>query len=257
MSAAPLLPLAGEVAATQTVVLTVIEGGGATAAAAAGGGAAIGAGAIVATAGVALLVIGVAALGIYIYKSSHAIPSRPKAVVPCPLGDPVQPVPIPAIGPKPVPLDERIPKVNRERIARRTEEKCRALWESIHRRTNRRRKKPGSGTQGMKYRYWDEICSEFNPNDPNSKDANGKTGSEIWDEHEQAYQNDRAGLQNDIEEFEQKCDGNLPEGAKEYADKPFPDKSEWKGDSPECQQYREERKQRYDKYKNDPDADNG
>jgi hypothetical protein len=270
MSAAPLLPLAGEAvgeaAATQAVTLIVIEGGGAGAAATTaagagaatvGGGAAIGVGAIAATAGAAIVVIGVAALAVWLYKRSHPVPTRPKAVVPCPLGEPAEPVPNPNIGPKPVPLDERIPKVNREKIAKRVDERCKELWESIHRRTNRRRKKQGSGTQGMKYRYWDMICSEFNPNDPNSKNKEGVPGSEIWDDHKQSYENDRAGLQSEIEEFEQKCQGDLPEGANEYANNNFPDKSEWKGDSPECIKYRAEREQRYDKYKYDPNANNG
>ena len=207
-----------------------------------------------ATAGVALLVIGVIALGIYLYKRSEEVPTHSGAVVPCPLGEPVEPVRNPNIGPKPVPIDQRIPDIDRAReVARRKEEarkqRCAELNEIIHRKANRRRKRRGSGTQGMKYRYWDMICSEFDPSTPQ--------GSQIWDDHKEAYETDRAGLQADIDEFEEKCTGDLPPGAKEYADKDFPDKSEWKGNSPECEQYRRERQERYDRHRFDPDADNG
>jgi hypothetical protein len=91
---------AGEQAAQQTVRLIVIEGGagaaeagGAVAAAEVGGSVAAGevaggaaaagiGGAAVATAGVALVVIGLAALGYYLYKRHEAADSNPKPALP-------------------------------------------------------------------------------------------------------------------------------------------------------------------------------
>jgi hypothetical protein len=267
VSAAPVLwgEAAGEAAATQTVTLTVIEGGAAAAGetavageavvageAAAAGAAAFGTGAIIATAGIGLLVIGAVALGVYLYKNSQKAPSKPKLVGGCPLGP--QPVPVPNVAPKPVPVpqDDRIPEAAKRRIVARKEQerqqRCPELWESIQKKANRQRKIKGAGQQGMKFRYWDNICSENDPSTPE--------GSRIWDEHQQAYENDRRSLQNDIDEFEEKCDGDLPDGAKEYAGKAFPDKSEWRGNSPQCVQYRLERQQRYARYLGDPTAVN-
>jgi hypothetical protein len=167
--------------------------------------------------------------------------------------------PKPNIKPKPVPLDERIPdparreKVARDKTAAR-EKKCNELWDKIQKMTNNRRKRKGVGTQGLKYRYWDQICSEFNPNDPNSKDANGNTGEELWDSHEKQIDAQRKDLQNNIDEFEQNCEGDLPDQAKEQAKQDPPKKSEWRGDSPECTKYRQDRQTRYNERGNDPDA---
>ena len=46
---------------------------------------------IVATAGVALLVIGAIALGVYLYNRSQAVPAPPQLIMPCPLWDPDAP----------------------------------------------------------------------------------------------------------------------------------------------------------------------
>ena len=145
---------------------------------------------------------------------------------------------------------ERAEEDERRRVEEeKRKQRCSDLWESIQKKANRRRKKPGAGQQGARYRYWDMICSENDPSTPE--------GGKIWDDHKTAYEGDRRGLQNDIDEFEAKCEGDLPDGADEYARKDFPDKSEWRGNSPECEQYRRERKERYEKHKDDPDADNG
>jgi len=255
------LSATGEAGAGAAVLGTEAVGGGAAAvgggaaleAGAVGGGAALGAGAIAATAGIALVVIGLGALGYYLYKKSHdkktpSPPSKPRAVNPCPPGNPTI-IPRPNITPKPVPRDKRIPDKNKaEEIARKKEQKyeqrCKDLWDSIDRRTNTRRTAPSADLQGVKYRFWDNICSEKDPSTPE--------GSQAWDAHQQAYENDRKGLQRDINEFTDNCDGDLPPGAEEWAKKPYPDKSQWRGNTPECEQYRRERQQRYDQYKNNP-----
>jgi hypothetical protein len=216
-----------------------------TAAAAAGAGAGIGLGTVLAFTGIGLAVIAVGALGYYLYTRSKKanVPPPPKAVTDCP-GNPVEPVVKPVITPKPVPdiTDPRIPEVGKQRIKAQKEAKrqqrCPELWESIQRRANNRRKKPGDDIQGLKYRYWDNICSE--------KDPNTAEGSKTWDDHQEAFEADQRGLAKDIQEFEENCDGDLPDGAKEWSEKGYPDKSEWRGNSPECIEYRRVRQKRYD-----------
>jgi hypothetical protein len=249
---------AAQEAVRQTVRLTLIEGGAAAAetgaaaaevgtgiaaaeAGAAAGGAGIAGLSVGAATGIGLVIIGIAALGYYLYTRHKKAVAVPRATVPCP-GNPVEPAPKPAITPKPVPSNPAIPEPRREEVRRRQQERrergCNETWERIQRRTNTRRKAPGDDIQGLKYRYWDNICSEFDPSTPE--------GAAKWDGHQQAFEDDLRGLQNDIDDFEANCQGALPDGAKEYAGKRYPDKSEWNGNSPECIEYRRQRQQRYD-----------
>ena len=91
--------------------------------------------------------------------------------------------------------------------------------------------------QGLKYRYWDSICSEVDPSTPE--------GAMRWDDHQQAYDEPRQALEDEIDEFNANCEGDLPVDAKQLANTKYPDKSEWRGNTPECERYRREREQRY------------
>jgi hypothetical protein len=211
-----------------------------------GDGIVVGLGATAAAAGVAARAIRDA------FKGKPRTPVQSITQCPNPPTAPVEPVK-PNITPRPVPRDPKIPDPTKgEEIARRKEDKqrrrCPELWDTVQKRTNRQRKKKSTGTQGMRYRYWDMICSTFDP-----KTAFGRS---MWDSHRTAFESDQRGLQNDIDDFEQNCEGELPPGARDFAKEKFPDKNQWNGDSPACEKYRKSREERYDRYENDPNADN-
>lgn len=260
MSAAlKLLPLeaAGEAAAAETVQLVLIEGGAAAAAETAGtvavaetavaaGGLTVGA--TVATAGVALVVIGLVGLGVYLYRRSQAsppaqpvVPPVPQAVQKCPAdpGKAPQPKPVPPPRPKPAEENPRIPdetKRKADQIKRDAKQRnfdCEKLWEDIRDKSMRFRTEAGTGTAGVKFRYFDQICSEFDPATPE--------GAAKWDGHVKAYEDLRNGLTRDIERFEAICEGDLPNDAREWSEVKHPDKSEWQGNSAQCIKYRADR----------------
>ena len=99
------------------------------------------------------------------------------------------------------------------------EDLCTRLAREIDEMVNRDR--PGkSGTKGLKFRFKEQIEG---PNGP---------GSDVWNRHEKAIKEQQKGLQNRLDKFDKNnCGDKIPVSAdaREWANKPVPAASEWKG----------------------------
>lgn len=194
---------------------------------------------------VAVVAVAVIAYIIYDYFRPHPYPAPrprpritppPKGAKPCP-GNPKIPVK-PTIEPRPIPLDPNIPADRRKEVRKRKEDRrkktCNELWDEMETLTNSRHLGRKDGAHGVKHRYFDNICSD--------RDPSTQEGLEVWNNHRAEFEKWRDNLRDKVEQFQAECLGDLPDGADDWSQTDYPDPSEWRGNDPDCIQYREDQR---------------
>jgi hypothetical protein len=98
---------------------------------------------------------------------------------------------------------------------------CKKLAKKINELINRDKHYCGDGgTHGLKHRFREQIEGKSGP------------GTEGWDIHDNTIKNQQRGLRNRLDDFNRNNCGSkvpLPEGAWNWATRPAPQASEWKG----------------------------
>jgi len=95
---------------------------------------------------------------------------------------------------------------------------CKELLDKILELINRDKRATGDGgTHGLKHRFPEQINGKNGP------------GTESWNNHEKTIKDQQKGLEKKLKEYEKKGCGDPPPGAWEWATRPVPAPSEWKG----------------------------
>lgn len=98
------------------------------------------------------------------------------------------------------------------------EDLCEKLRKEIDDLINRDKRAAGNGgTHGLKHRFPEQINGQNGP------------GTRSWDTHEQTIKDQQRGLEKRLKDYDKNGCGDPPPGAWEWATRPVPKPSEWKG----------------------------